>query len=871
MILFRTDKADRDLDDEVQLFVEEAISAQIAKGMSPDEARRAVRLEYGVPVVIREEVRAGGWEHALELLAADARYAIRGLRATAGFTAVALTTLAIGIGATTAIFSAVKPVLFEPLPYRDAGRLVAIWDRSPDSSPSALTFGTYRELIARTRSFEAIAVSKPWQPTLTGAAEPERLDGQRVSATYFRTLGVHMARGRDFLEDDDRPGAARVAIITDGLWQRRFGADSSIVGRDITLDDARFTVVGVMPPSFENVAHESAEIWSTLQYDPTLPSDGREWGHHLQGIGRVRERTSVDAASAECEQIARHPVVEYPRMAWASLRGGLLVRALQDDLASGVRPALVAILGAAAIVLLIACVNVTNLLLARGARRREEFAMRAALGASRSRLIRQLLTETALLSLMGGAVGVALAYAGVPAIVALSPLPLPRLSAVRVDSTALIFALLATSIVTIVIGIMPARHAARAHQDGSLRTSRTTTSSHRRARGILVVAEIALAIVLLVSAGLLVRSLQRLFAVDVGFNPSKLLTMQVQVAGRGYDRADAIERFFDQALDAVRRLPGVTSAAFTSQLPLSGDFEKYGTQFESSPTEKLEDDHSALRYAVSADYIGTMRIPLRNGRPFTDRDIDRMPSVALINEAFAKRRFPSSDPVGQRLHLGRTDQPWITIVGVVGNVRQTSLALAQPDAVYVPASQWYARDRVRSFVVRTNGTPSALTPSIRQAIWSIDKDQPIVRVATMDALLAGTAAERRFALALFELFAGAALVLAAVGIYGVLAGSVTERVREIGVRAALGASRSDILRLVMGTGMTLAGAGVVVGVAAAALASRALMTMLFGVSPLDPTTYAVVVGLLAVVAAGACAVPTWRAVHVDPSVTLRAE
>jgi len=868
--LVQPSAADRETDEELRAFLEHAEADRVAAGVPAAEARRALRLDYGSALAVREEVRASGWEHIVGTIAGDVRYAIRGLRDNAGFTTVVVATLALGIGAVTAIFSAVKPVLFESLPYPSADRIAPIWDRAVDGSPADITFGTYRELVERSRSFEAIAAIKPWQPTLTGPAEPERIEGQRVSASYFRTLGVRPALGRDFAADDDRPNAAAVVILSDGLWRRRFGADLSIVNRTIALNDTPFVVAGIMPAAFENVALETAEVWAPLQYDPALPQSGREWGHHLQAIGRLREGVSLTAAASELNELAQRPIAEHPRVPWAALQQGLLLRTLQEDITRGVRPALVAVLGAVLLVLSIACVNVTNLLLARAARRRGEFAMRAALGASRWRLVTQVLTESVVLALIGGALGIAVAYAGVGTLLSLSPLRFPRLESVRVDGAVLTFAILMTTMIGMVVGLVPALQAGGAQPDAFLRTSRTVAGGHRRTRAALVIAEMALAIVLLVCAGLLVRSLQRLFAVDSGFDPSGLLTMQVQISARQFDSPGATHRFFDRTLEAVRRVPGVKAAAFTSQLPFSSDFEKYGTRFESSPTESLEDDHSALRYAVSSSYFDTMGIPLRRGRGFADRDAVG-PPVALINEAFARRRFPGLEAVGQRLHFGRTDLPWFTIVGVVGDVKQTSLVTEQSDAVYVLASQWYAPDRVRSIVVRTNGNPAALSGSVRQAIWSVDKDQPVVRVATMEALLAATAAGRRFVMLLFEAFALAALTLAAIGIYGVLAGSVADRVREIGVRTALGASTSDILTLIMRRGMMLTGTGAALGVATAAVASRGLVSMLFGVSPLDPATYIAVVIVLSVVSAAACGVPAWRAVRIDPSITLRAE
>jgi len=864
--------ARRDADEEVQHFYDEAIAAWIARGLSPDEARRRARLELGNMTVVREEVRAYGWENAIGTLFGDLRYAARRLRRNPGFAAVSAVTLALGIGASTAIFSAVNPILFQPLPYPHAGRIVTIWDRANDGSRADVTFGTYRELAARSHAFEAIAAFKPWQPAIAGAAEPERLDGQRVAAGYFRALGVSPVLGRDFDDSDDRANGPNVVVLGDGLWRRRFGADASIVGRQVRLNDNAFTVIGVMPRTFENVLAPSADIWAPLQYDASLPPDGREWGHHLRMVARLRPGVAAADARREIDAITSAPVMEFQRPRWAAMKGGLLVDPLQDDVTRGVRPALVAVLGAVILVLLIACVNVTNLLLARGAERRGEFAMRAALGAGRARLIRQLLTESLMLAVIGGALGLVVARLGVGTLLALGPLGLPRAGAIGVDAAAFAFALGVATAVGLGVGLIPAMHASRGDLRGGLQqASRRAAGGHQWTRQALVVAEVALALVLLAGAGLLFRSLQRLFAVDAGFDASHVLTMQVQTSGHRFDDDRATHEFFAQALEAVRRVPGVRDAAFTSQLPLTGDVDTYGVHFESSPNDNPQEDHGAFRYAVTPGYVETISIPLRRGRLLDAHDGAGAPGAVLINESFARRKFPGGDPIGQRVRVGPNDGPWTTIVGVVGDVRQMSLDVSAADAVYVTTAQWRFADRALWLVVRTLGDHTALAPAIKNAIWSVDKEQPIVRVASMDSLLAASAAERRFALVLFEAFALVALALAATGIYGVLSGSVAERTREIGVRSALGASRADILALVVGQGMTLAGLGALIGLGGAVAASGALVTLLFGVSRLDPTTYAGVVALLLAVSGMACALPAWRAARVDPSITLRAE
>jgi putative ABC transport system permease protein len=866
-------RREQELDEELRSHLELAVRDRLDRGETLEEAEAAVRREFGNVGLIKEVTRemwGGVW---LEQLLQDIRYGLRFLRRGPGFTAVAVLTLALGIGASTAIFSAVNPILFEPLPYPNGDRVMMIWDYGPDGSPLYPTFGTYRELVERSHSFDAIAVMKPWQPTMTGSHEPERLDGQRVSASYFRVLGVSPALGRDFDPSDDQVSGPRVAILSDGLWHRRFGADSTIVGHQIRLDANLYTVIGVMSSGFENLLSPSAQLWTTLQYDKTLPPQGREWGHHLRMVGRLRAGVRIDQARRELNEIARTPVMEFSRPPHASLSNGLMIKSLQDDLTSGVKPALLAVLGAVLLVLLIACVNVTNLLLARGAQRRGEFAMRAALGATRARLIRQLLTESLLLAVIGGALGMMLAAFGVSALVALSPPGLPRAGVIGVDGSVFAFAFGITTLVGLLVGVIPALHASRADlHTGLQQSSRRTAGGHQLTRRTLVVVEVAVALVLLVSAGLLLRSMQRLFAVDPGFDTSHLLTMQVQTSGQRFDE-ETTRRFFAQSLEAVRRVPGVSAAAFTSQLPLSGDLEDgYGVHFESSPTGNPEADNGALRYAVSPDYFETMTIPLRRGRLLNEHDVADAPPVVLISESLARSKFRDQDPIGQRLRIGPDAGPWATIVGVVGNVKQTSLVMSQTDAVYITTMQWSLFvDKALWLVVRAHGDAAALAPAIRQAIWSVDKDQPIIRVATMDDLLAASAAERRFAMILFEAFGLVALVLAATGIYGVLSGSVTERTREIGVRLALGASRRNILALVFRQGLTLTVLGIALGLCGAVAASQAIITLLYGVSRLDPVAYLGVVALLAGVAVIACWVPAWRAARVDPSITLRAE
>jgi len=863
--------ADRDVADEVEHYFDEAVAELEAKGLSPDEARRRARRDFGNTAHVAESVRSYGWENLVETFFADVRHAARRLGSDRGFAAVAVLTLALGIGASTAILSAVIPILFEPLPYPQSGRITTIWVAGTGGVRSAVAFHTYREVAERSRSFETLAVMKPWQPTLSGVDAPERIEGQQVSAGYLRALGVPPALGRDFEAADDVPKGPRVAILGDGLWRRRFGADPAVLGRPVRLDAETYTVIGVMPRGFQSVLAPSAEAWSPLQYETrnSASPETREWGHHLNLIGRLKPGVTVGKAARELAEIARSRVTGFPRPPFASLEQGFLVSSLRDDVTRGVRPALLAVLGAVLVVLLIACVNVTNLLLARAAQRRGEFAVRAALGAHRGRIARQLVTESLLLAGLGGALGLAVAQLGVRGLVAVAPPELPRIQAIGVDGAVFACALGISALVGVIVGLVPAGHASRASLQAGLQESSRRSTSHLWTRRTLVVAEVALALVLLISAGLLLSSLRRLLAIPPGFEASHLMTMQVQTYGRRYDDDEACHRFFEQALDAVRQVPGVASAAFTTQLPLSGDLDAYGARFEGDAPDV---GYSVYRYAVTPGFFETLGIPLKSGRLVDGHDTAGAPRAVVISEALARVRFPGQSPLGRRLHLGGPlNAPWDTVVGVVGDVKQESLALTRSEAVYITARQWHWADGTRSLLVRGQGDVAALAPAIQRAIWSVDPEPAIVRVAAMEDLVRVTAAQRRFVLLLFEAFAAAALALAATGIYGVLSGSVAERTREIGVRSALGASRRSILTLVIRQGMALAGIGMAIGLAGAALASQALVTLLFGVSRLDPVTYFGVIALLGAVATFACAIPAWRAARVDPAITLRAE
>jgi putative ABC transport system permease protein len=866
---------DDELDDEVRDYYERARADLVREGLTPEEAARVARRELGDTARAREDLRSYGWENAVEAMLADLRHALRRLRQSPSFSVVAVLTLALGIGASTAIFSAVLPILFEPLPYPNADRIVTLTDRDGTGAPLAVTYGTYVEVAARSRSFESLAVSDRWQPALVGGGESEQLLGEAVSAGYFGVLGVAPTLGRDFDESDDVFRGPRVAIVSDGLAKRRFGGAIAILNRTIWLDDADYTVIGVMPPGFENVLAPAADVWVPRQFRAEAPFESGEWGHHMRMIGRLAPGVSIEQARTELSAIGGSQVAEFPRPPWALFESGLSVESLQGSVTAGARPVLVAIMGAVLLLLVIACANVTNLLLARGVARRSELAVRATLGAGRTRLMRQLLTESLLLAMLGGAVALGIALAGIQGIVALAPAGLPRIDAVQLDARAFLFTLAVTTLVGLIVGLAPALRGARPNLRLDLHAgTRAALGSHHVLRRVLVVTEVALALVLLVGAGLLLRSVDRLLSTMPGFDAATLLTMQIVATGYRDESPDATLQYFQSVLEAVRAVPGVTDAALTTQLPLSGDFDEYGLAFESS-SQTPNDSPGALRYVVTPAWFRTMGIPLLQGRLLDAQDRPGAPEAVLLSESLAKRWFGDRNPIGERLRIGpeigQPDRPWDVVVGVVGDVKQASLALGPPDAFYVTMGQWMWVDAVQSIVIRTDGDPAALVPAVKQAIWSVDSAPPIARIATMEELVAASEAERRFALMVFGIFAVAALVMAGLGLYGVIAGSVAERTREIGLRSALGATPAQILSLVVRQGMTLAAVGVAIGLAGAAAATRGLTTLLYGVTSLDPLTYGGTIVLLAAVCVASCWLPARRAARLDPTIALRGE
>jgi putative ABC transport system permease protein len=811
----------------------------------------------------------------MESLLADLRYASRKLSSGRGAALVAISSIGLGVGVSTAIFGAVDQILLSALPYPEPQRVIVLTDRTEDDGPLPVAYGTFLELVQRNRSFDALAVLRSWQPSLTAAGEPARLEGDLVSPDYFAALGVRPSLGRDFIAADDITGAPPVAIVTTSFAERRFGSAEAVLDLSIMLDGESYTVIGVMPEGFENALSPAVEIWAPLRYLTGQPFESREWGHHLRMVGRLSEGVTLEQAQRETVTIGRSPVAEFPRPAWASMQRGLALESLHASVTSSVRPALLVMVGAVLLLLAIACANVMNILLARALARRAELATRAALGAEPGRLVRQLFAESALLICVGGLLGVGVAALASRGLVALAPADLPRLNAIGLDARVLSFALATTALVALVAGLWPALRARDIGSPAPLRAgARATGHAFATLRRSLVVAQVALAAVLLVSAGLLLRSVEQLLSVPTGFDASNVMTMQVVVPRSAGIRGDVEgQALFERVLDAVRAVPGVGEAALTSLLPLSGSsLELYGVFTESSAGSP-ENAGVAFRYTVTPDWFETMGIPLLRGRLLGTDDRPDAPQAVLINESFAARRFAGRDPLGERVRIGpfnRPDGPWGTIVGVVGDVKQTSLA-ASTDAFYVALGQWAWVDPEQSLVVRTTRDPASFVGPIKQAIWSVNPSLPLERITTMSDLVADSEAQRSFALTIFAAFGLAALLLAGVGVYGVIEGSVTERTREIGVRSALGATPARLAALVVGQGLGLTAIGIGLGVLAAAGATQAIVSLLFGVEPFDPVTYAGVAALLLAIAFVACYAPAIRAARIDPAVTLRAD
>jgi putative ABC transport system permease protein len=794
------------------------------------------------------------------------------------FTLIAIFTLALGIGANTAIFSVVYAVLLRPLPYQEPERLTMLWTRLEKigleqnwvSEPEVLDFREQSEL------FESFGVIFGTTFILTGSGEPEQLSGAQISSNFFSVLRTPIKAGRDFEPSEEKPGAPRVAIMSHSFWQRSFGGQQSVIGSTINLSGNPATVVGVLPADFtlmvppEALVPASVDVW--IPYAADYAKQERA-SHGLTVIGRMKRGVTLSQAQGEMNAIAARL---YP-IHYTDSGFEVKVVSLHGDLVKKMRPALLVLLASVGFVLLIACANVANLLLSRAAAREREMAVRAALGAGRIRLLRQLLTESLLLSLLGGAAGLTLAVWGVQALLALSPADLPRIDEVSIDTRMLAFTFAVAAFTGILFGLVPALKASRTNLTISLKEGGRSVagSATHRLRSLIVVGEIALSLTLLIGAGLLMRSFFRLTRVDPGFDSNNVVTMKMTVPRSKYKVGPAVVNFYKQLLEKINALPGVESAAAISQLPLSGDYWGGTLTFEGVTANAEQGNLASFEVdqrVITPDYFNTMRTPLLEGRFFTSQDLRGTTNVTIIDETLARRLWPDASPIGRRFTFGRfpeKPQDWFEIVGVVRHIRHHKLDANVREQVYYPHT--LISSTQMTLAIRTASNPMGIVGAVRETVRSLDHDQPIYRIRTMDELVAGALAPARFTMLLLMIFAGAAASLALVGIYGVMSHAVTQRTHEIGVRMALGARVSDVLKMVVTQGLKLVSFGIGAGLLAAFLLTRLIENMLYNVSVTDSATFAVISVILAGVALAACFVPARRAAKVDPMVALRYE
>ncbi len=819
----------------------------------------------------------------MQTLWQDIRYGWRILRRNPGFATVAVLTLAIGIGANAAIFSVVYTVLLRPLPYTDSSRIVLVWDtdtnrKVPRGTVSPAEFLDWEDM---NRSFEALSAIRPSNVTLTGNGEPEQTWGVHTSGNLFRVLGVKPVLGRDFAPEEERPGHEQVAMIGYGIWQRRFGADSGIIGRSVLIDYKPYTIIGVLPRNFSLFGTSAAlDIWVPFAFDRTQLN--RE-DHELVVFGRLKKGVQLQQAQAEMEAIIATLKKQYPRV---DQKNGVRVERFQSFLTNTMRPALVVFFAAVTLVLLIACANVANLMLARAATREREIALRATLGAGRRRILGQLLTESVLLSLIGGALGVLVAYAGVHFLHAVLPAAgnheIPFSGQIGVNGTVLAFVLGLSLLTGIIFGFAPAIQISRAELGESLKEGSRGSTGGRRShfiRSSLIVTEVALSLMLLVGAGLLMRSFVLLMSEDLGFNPSNLLTMQLWLPEANYSAPARVTNFYRQVLTQTEAIPGVKSASAVNFLPLGGWADYCDFEIAGRTTPSSGEQFTSRYRVIDSEYLRTMEIPVRKGRDLASSDGTDSAGVVLINEALVSRYWPDENPIGKqiRIHLPAVKSPWepaprdswLTIVGIVGDIREWDWGFDKIPALYLPYTQ--VPSRLMSIVIRANGDPGQLTSAVRHVVEGLDANLPVTTVHTMDDLLAQAVSQRRLGMLLLAVFAAVAMLLAAVGIYGVMAYTVAQRTHEIGIRMALGAERGDVLHMIVGDAMRLAGLGLIFGLIASVIVMRYLQSQLYGVRPTDPVTFVGVAAVLSVVAAMASYFPARRATKVDPLVALRYE
>jgi putative ABC transport system permease protein len=809
----------------------------------------------------------------------DIRYALRQLRKSPGFAAVAVVTLALGIGANTAIFSVVNGVLLRPLAYKDPSRLVRVWHVPPSKSfPGIPTFSVsaanYLDWQRQNHVFDQMAIYSFRGFSLTGGEKPEQVNASTVSATFFPTLGVEPLLGRTFLSEEDQRGKANVVVLSYKFWQEHFGKNPEIVGHDINLDGQKYLVAGVMPSDFR--IPDFAEMWTPMAWTDQEKSVRGE--HHYIVLARLKPNVGLKEAQAEMNTISARLEQQYP----ADDKGwGALIRPLHEDLVRDVRPALLVLLGSVAFVLLIACVNVANLTLAKTFGRQKEFAIRTALGATAARVLRQIMVESVILALAGGALGLAYAHFGVRLIMQFLADKVPHAVEVSLDSTVLVFTVVISILTGLLAGLLPGLRLTRPDVNQALKQGLGRTDSDsggHRTRSILVVAEVSFSLVLLFGAGLMIRSFQQLQRVNPGFDPNNILTMTLSLAQNKFQSPGQQIAFFEQVLERVRTLPGVLSAGVIDDIPLNGNGSHQPISIEGRPALEMADQPEVDVRMATVGYLPSMHIPILRGRDFNDSDRIGRPAVILVSDSMAREFWPGENPIGKRLTMTFFPDAVREIVGVVGDVKLDGLDQTRPSAtLYMPLSQMTSgmtgafRSFPMSLVVRTSNHPGSMVPAATSAVHQVDAEIPVRDVLTMNELMANSVSQQRFNMLLLGGFGVLALILAGMGIYSVLSYSVKRRVQEIGIRLALGARLADVLRMVIIEGMKPVFLGVALGIAGAFLLGRALATLIYAVKPTDPVTFLAAAAVLAVISVCACMIPAYRATRIDPMAALRYE
>ena len=869
-------KQSRDLDEEIRAHVELMAEEKMAKGTDPEQARREARIEAGGIEQVKEDVRssrAGAW---LDVLAQDVRFGMRVLIKNPGFTLVAVLALALGIGANTAMFSIVNSVLLRPLPYAQPDRLVKVWTRFTDiglpNDQNWISAPEFRDITELNKSLSEIAAFGGQNFNITTQGTPSRVVGAQVSPSLFSILGIQAERGRVFSPDEAQPGKDSVLLLSHGLWERRFGGDPEIVDRQIQANGKTYTVIGVMPAGFD--FPEESEMWAPLSFLPDDLGPNNRGSHGLEVIGRIKPGVGFSEARADLELVGSEMTQQHKEYPYAKYNFTLIVMPLLEDVAGDMKRPLWILMGAVALVLLIACANLAGLLLVRSASREREIAIRIALGAGARRIVRQLITESLLLSLLGGAIGMVLAPLALKALVESNTVALPRVVNTHIDLGVLLFTTALSLVTGILFGIIPAMHVVRDVHSTALREggrTQTVGASSRRLRRILVAGETAIALILLIGAGLLFKSFLQVLGVSPGFRADSVLTMRTALPDEKYPKPEQIREFYRAALERIDRLPGVEAAGVVSNIPLGGG-NSSGTitvDTQSVPRDKTELE--ADQRVISPGYFNAMGIPILRGRDFDDRDSDTAAPVAIIDQTMAEKYWPGEDPIGKRLKLSdlNSKMPWLMIVGEVGHVHNRTLEAMSRTEVYWPEAQ--LPFSALTFAIRTSGDPLSLAPTVQKEIQAIDPDQPVYRVRSMTQVMAESVARRRLGATLLGVFAALALLLSVLGIYGVIAFDVAQRTNEIGIRIALGAQRGSVIQLMLSDGLRPVLMGILVGLVGGAICGRLIRTMLFDARPLDPLVLVGVALAMAAVACAACLFPAWRAARLSPMSALRYE